>query len=87
MMDNGISNLRYGTLYKVDLSGSKRVNISGATGAAIATNEESEINVGLTTLGCVMSKVCPLQYACLKANKNMPTLLRVTRALQYLNAE
>lgn len=54
-MENGISKLRYGSLHIVDLAGSERVKISGATGAALT--EASEINVSLTTLGRVISKV------------------------------
>ena len=54
-MENGISKLRYGTLHIVDLAGSERVKISGATGAALT--EAAEINVSLTTLGRVISKV------------------------------
>lgn len=55
-LENGISKKRYGTLHIVDLAGSERVKISGATGAALT--EASEINVSLTTLGRVISKVC-----------------------------
>lgn len=55
MMENGLSKMRYGTLHIVDLAGSERVKISGATGAALT--EAAEINVSLTTLGRVISKV------------------------------
>jgi hypothetical protein len=55
MMENGLTNVRFGTIHMVDLAGSERVKISGATGAALV--EASEINVSLTTLGRVISKV------------------------------
>eukprot|EP00892_Ulva_mutabilis_P001902 jgi/Ulvmu1/11712/UM008_0123.1 len=59
MIENGLSKMRYGTLHIVDLAGSERVKISGATGAALT--EASEINVSLTTLGRVISKVVESQ--------------------------
>ena len=49
------SKLRYGTLHIVDLASSERVKISGATGTALT--EANEINVSLTALGRVISKV------------------------------
>ena len=56
VMDNGLTNVRYGTLHMVDLAGSERIRISGATGSAM--HEATEINLSLTTLGRVISKVC-----------------------------
>jgi hypothetical protein len=54
-LDNGLTHTQYGTLHMVDLAGSERVKISGANGAALT--EASEINLSLTTLGRVISKV------------------------------
>lgn len=54
-LDNGLTHTQFGTLHMVDLAGSERVKISGAQGAAL--NEASEINLSLTTLGRVISKV------------------------------
>ena len=55
-LDNGLTHTQFGTLHMVDLAGSERVKISGAQGAAL--NEASEINLSLTSLGRVISKVC-----------------------------
>jgi kinesin family member 15 len=54
-IENGLTHTQYGTLHMVDLAGSERVKISGANGAALT--EASEINLSLTTLGRVISKV------------------------------
>lgn len=54
---NGLTNVQHGTLHMVDLAGSERVAISGASGVALT--EASEINLSLTALGRVISKVRP----------------------------
>jgi kinesin family member 15 len=54
-LENGLTHTQFGTLHMVDLAGSERVKISGANGAALT--EASEINLSLSTLGRVISKV------------------------------
>ena len=64
-IEGGLPRTQYGTLHMVDLAGSERVKLSGAEGYALA--EANSINLSLTNLGRVISKVraCAMLLACL----------------------